>query len=300
MDNHYSLFRLTIRLGFCLLTLLFINPSRACVHAHPDNIIVIATGDTLCNLELRFTNLNLAGGAPNEVCACGFAQSIDEHQIEWVVFVDSLTLEPIEGFDLFQFSNEASDSWEDVDPTTMDWSGLIANVNEAGLFEGTAVQMIARFSPVDPPNCQFSEELLFEILGTFALGTDAFDPVAGELADHHQDITYFSDGDVIIETNTASPQYFIDLDSWYAGLVTGIQETEFAFEVFPNPANSTLNLSANAPGKAELFNIQGRSVIFTRFRSGANAIDLCDLRAGVYVLLVSTNNSIKSTKILIQ
>lgn len=65
----------------------------------------------------------------------------------------------------------------------------------------------------------------------------------------------------------------------------GINDVKVAIEaLWPNPTTDVVNVSINRPVKAELYDLNGRSMAAFNLHEGTNAISLAHLNAGVYML----------------
>lgn len=65
----------------------------------------------------------------------------------------------------------------------------------------------------------------------------------------------------------------------------GIDDVKVAIEaLWPNPTTDVVNVSINRPVKAELYDLNGRSMAAFNLHEGTNAISLAHLNSGVYML----------------
>jgi len=70
------------------------------------------------------------------------------------------------------------------------------------------------------------------------------------------------------------------------------------FSVFPNPAKNTLNISSKVSiDKAEVFNLIGKKVI-SNSKSSNNSIDISNLSKGIYILKLTSGDSVATRKII--
>ncbi|UKN01261.1 T9SS type A sorting domain-containing protein [Paracrocinitomix mangrovi] len=78
----------------------------------------------------------------------------------------------------------------------------------------------------------------------------------------------------------------------------GLQENQFEFEVFPNPANDLLNikLSAQEQYDVELFDVSGKTVLTNNNLSGNQILSLNELKSGSYLIQITLQNGSKSIK----
>ncbi|MBQ2511002.1 MAG: T9SS type A sorting domain-containing protein, partial [Bacteroidales bacterium] len=71
------------------------------------------------------------------------------------------------------------------------------------------------------------------------------------------------------------------------GSSVGIDDVKVAIEaLWPNPTTDVFNVSITRPVKAELYDLNGRSMAAFNLHEGTNTISLAHLNAGVYILRV--------------
>lgn len=83
----------------------------------------------------------------------------------------------------------------------------------------------------------------------------------------------------------------------------GIEETQQAYSVYPNPTSGDLyiQLSSTASAYAEVMNLLGEQVIAPRVLvSGSNYINLTHLHSGVYFLKVNIDGQITTSRIILR
>jgi len=75
-------------------------------------------------------------------------------------------------------------------------------------------------------------------------------------------------------------------------LVTGIQahEASAALHLYPNPANTRVQLQALAAGASILYNMQGQAIRSGTISPGVNTLDLSGVSPGMYILQVIYHN----------
>ncbi len=291
----------------CLVTLfLFVGMSErssACVDYHPDSVVVNILADTInCNIIIEVSNLNMFGGNPNDFCSCGITNALgDGTNILWVAFVDAVTNEPVEGFDLWGYADAAGTSWEDADPGTIDWNGFISNVNSAGIVAGQDVKLWIIIDSLDSQwswVCGSDEGTVMEIFGQLSFGTDEWDNDGQELADTHQDITSFSAAwiNVYFITPEEYQEHIDILENHY----NSVGENEVVeFNMYPNPSSTTLHLNAN--GQVEQLIIRdmvGREV-FTQ-KGKVKELEVSHLPNGMYIVQVEINGHLVTQNLQIR
>jgi hypothetical protein len=71
------------------------------------------------------------------------------------------------------------------------------------------------------------------------------------------------------------------------------------FTYYPNPVKNTLNLSYNQEiSNVEVFNLLGQKVISNVINANAAQIDLSNLSKGAYMVKVTSNNQLKTIKVI--
>jgi len=72
-----------------------------------------------------------------------------------------------------------------------------------------------------------------------------------------------------------------------------------AFKYYPNPVKNTLNLSYNQEiSNIEVFNFLGQKVISNVINANAAQIDMSNLSKGAYMVRVTSNNQVKTIKVI--
>ncbi len=81
--------------------------------------------------------------------------------------------------------------------------------------------------------------------------------------------------------------------------VPGFNEANFSF--YPNPVKNTLNLSYNQEiSNVDVFNLLGQKVIATKLNANSGQIDMSSLPNGAYMVKVTSNNQVKTIKVIKQ
>jgi hypothetical protein len=93
---------------------------------------------------------------------------------------------------------------------------------------------------------------------------------------HYYKVYAFSNADNSDSTNTATVT---------VSAPNGIDESEsVSLGVYPNPANTFINISTSSFGQAMVLNSLGQTVKVLNINSALNTIDISDLETGVYYL----------------
>lgn len=187
------------------------------------------------------------------------------------------------------------------------------------------------FTQIDADNIkQAAKEVAYNQLNNWNVGeydakaffeTDSFSPF--EVAFENKSIWAnefiwdFGDGESSTEkspthTYTDTGSYNIYLISSYCGVFpdtfsvdlkiknnnnsVGLEEVENRFMVYPNPANSVLNISGIVNGELELRDISGKLVLKSKIKP---IVGIENLEKGLYFLTFTTNSSIETQSVLI-
>jgi hypothetical protein len=87
------------------------------------------------------------------------------------------------------------------------------------------------------------------------------------------------------------------------GISTALDETINAedLRVYPNPANDVMMLATEIKqGEAKLFDASGQRVLQTELNGDRTAVDVSNLSTGVYTLMVSDNNTVRTRTVSVQ
>jgi hypothetical protein len=289
-----------------ILLSFLVKNAAACVDYHPDSIRVILSGDTSgCILEIRITNLNMFGGNPNQFCSCGVIGSYDlgpdePFFIDYVVFVDAQSNIPVEGFDAFNFLPDASTSWEDVDPSSFDWSGFVSLVNSNGIVAGQEVDLVIR-GHYEHADCAFDLTYIlyqeFNILSGGGFGTDEWSDPNNHLALSHNDITYFDDilewDDV--EYNFVEPDYFEFLDNI---MLSTTEITSQEIIIYPNPVQESIQLNLPYQSTIEILDTSGRIIEISLLPQNED-LKVSQLTPGLYFIRIRTRETIFTSRFIV-
>ena len=94
-----------------------------------------------------------------------------------------------------------------------------------------------------------------------------------------------------------------DIKLYTVKMASGINERfSGQFEVFPNPATTSLKITSDKIliETVELYNLKGQKLLKKSVRNKNADINVSTYEAGVYLLVIHTNNGIASKRILIQ
>ncbi len=281
--------------------------SIACI-TPPDSVITTIMVDTAnCELFIEVTNLRLMGGTPNEFCSCGINGLLSAlGDVSYVVFVDSVTNEPILGFDQFAFNQFASSAWDDA-ASGPDWNGFVSDVNSAGLLDQQAVKLWIKFDVydtviIDGFEADFCEDpySFEEFFYSAAYGTDEWDDSNNSLSGSHQSIIFiynYPTTFIIVEEG-----FFIPFDDIVSSFYTGISELDNTeFTLYPNPAYNVVHLQypkAYPLGSVNIYSIAGELVSTTEIIED-NAVDVSNLEQGTY-MIEFVSESVKSQSKMFQ
>ncbi len=73
------------------------------------------------------------------------------------------------------------------------------------------------------------------------------------------------------------------------------------FSYYPNPVKNTLNFSYDsAISSVEVFNLLGQKVVSNKFNSNDVQVDMSNLSGGAYMVKITSNDQIKTIKVIKQ
>jgi hypothetical protein len=79
----------------------------------------------------------------------------------------------------------------------------------------------------------------------------------------------------------------------------GIDENDLNVSIAPNPFNTEIEISASADMKSiRLLDMSGKEVLFTLSNGNSKKLNLESLKAGVYTVVVETESSISTSRII--
>lgn len=279
---------------------IFALPSKACVEQHEDSIWVSVIVDSLnCELMIQVANLQMMGGEPNEFCSCGINGSIDElGQLEYVVFVDATTLEPLIGFDQYELEALSGESWAEYDTeSTYNWNGFISHVNEAGLVADQEVILWIKLSSTSDSwlweefeaLCTDEEVIkdFFENFGT-SIGTDMWNPEVDELSNDHLSISKLVDENNgwlhIVDYVGAIEQMDQMVEDFYNSVEN--YNPQLVPSLYPNPTQDLIEIR-NLPLWTENISVYNSEGVLMKQYSAETEINLGELSDGLYNVVIS-------------
>lgn len=286
--------------GLMLFGISLSQQSRACVD-QAAWVRVTCHYDTVNweDVAVTVSNLNLAGGAPNQFCSCAIngVTSIWS-DIQYVAFVDSGTTNPVAGFDVWTPDANASNAWSNVVQFGT-WDGFVANVNQNGLLNGVPVELIIRAKL--PMGFTFS--VLDSSLSSSQVGTDEWDANGDSLANSHQQVNWLTSGGApTYMPEGAQSTYFDDLDN---ALMTSLEEQlqPALLEIFPVPVVDKLYVKLADPSLfiegLELYSVNGQQMMeIEHLNQGPAVLDMSGYVPGVYFLRVRTDEGMVTKKVI--
>jgi len=150
-------------------------------------------------------------------------------------------------------------------------------------------------------------------LATLSASTDAYNsPGAGDWEANTVDLSAFDGTDDVLVRFTITSAFgnnmFIDdINIGDAGSQPGasiVEDEKVSFKVFPNPANEqfVVSLGQDIDSEIQILDLQGK-IVSTQVVSAGNTnvtINSSNLEAGVYTVLVKTENGVTAKKVTIQ
>jgi hypothetical protein len=167
--------------------------------------------------------------------------------------------------------------------------------NSAGAFYFTPqVKNNSNNSLTDKTNWMLVED-------TFtAVGNEAYMMIGNFFPDSLSDTTYVGGSG----WGVGAAYYYIDdvsltLFDTGVGLKQNTNSTQI--NIYPNPANETINLKGptKAKGKLELMDMQGRPVFAQNFKDGQGTWDITLLQPGIYFYKISSCDKIELGKLIV-
>jgi hypothetical protein len=74
--------------------------------------------------------------------------------------------------------------------------------------------------------------------------------------------------------------------------------------LYPNPANTVVNVeipsTIDGSAKVEIISLQGNIVLQQQVDSNDGMINISSLRSGIYMVKISTNNFLKTEKLVVK
>lgn len=124
-------------------------------------------------------------------------------------------------------------------------------------------------------------------------------------------------GSADVTTHTGASTYFAfkytstdsDASTWevdnvlvYGVLAVGIPESKSAsLSVYPNPANTILNLTSESDGQLSILNLAGQLIMSESLLKGENVINIADLESGIYfVQFIDSQKRVLTDKLIVQ
>ena len=120
----------------------------------------------------------------------------------------------------------------------------------------------------------------------------AFTPIFGQKYDV-TGVVYYSFGEYKIEPRDSNDVVFINTAS------INENENKLDFSIYPNPVYSIFTISGLNLEKAEIYSVSGK-LIKTVSLSKLNTIDVRNLKNGIYVVKVTNNNKVGTTRFIKQ
>lgn len=295
-------------LVLCLLLLpCFQTPAKACVDHHPTTGIqtrILFDSTNFQNLIIVISNLNLAGGQPNQFCSCGlngpYTGGNSFGTIQYVAFVDSGTTNPVQGFDTWSADAMATSAWDNVLQNGQ-WNGFLADVNQSGLIAGQPVEIYIKVQLQLP--FWFGGSLLDSVANATSLGTDEWSASGDSLVASHQSVSGITSGGPATHVALTPGSTFIDdLDS----MLVSVRERQEAlsFVLYPVPATDRLFVKLVHPGvttwyRYEVFEATGKMVTSSGMSGPSRAqfaLDVTALDAGMYFIRMHSDQGVQTKR----
>ena len=87
---------------------------------------------------------------------------------------------------------------------------------------------------------------------------------------------------IFTSTNTASSTWEVAEFRVYEGYDAVMENEAVSFNLYPNPASSSINIEAESAAEVQIMDMAGRTVMTVNAVEGVNTINVADLANGVY------------------
>lgn len=155
----------------------------------------------------------------------------------------------------------------------------------------SSIEIVVNQSPPVPTITLFSGSLVSSAINGNQWYLDGV-PIDGATS---QTYTYTAPGDytVVVTVNGCSSTSDITV------IAVGVEELLNSMEVFPNPAETVLNISGQILGTFfNLFDSRGQLVLSTVLNTNSTSVDIADLANGVYLATFTYQNFVHHIKIV--
>ena len=179
-------------------------------------------------------------------------------------------------------SNHANEDWL-ITPDLLNgntYEEINVYFKNAYKFAGNHLQVFIaeEFDGISDPNEFFETEI-----------TDMFQWSEGEFAwvDTHADINTAGKSHLYLAfkytcTASAASNWEIAEFVVYSGYDAVAENEAVGFNLYPNPAENSINVVAETPAEVQIMDMAGRTVMTVNAVEGVNAISVADLESGVY------------------
>jgi hypothetical protein len=168
-------------------------------------------------------------------------------------------------------------------------------------------------SPENPSIWIFKVDSIGNLLWQQCIGGHARERVYGVVK--HSDYKYAVAGEMTFspsgDVNCSNFVYGSRRNYWVFGIsdttvnVVENNQTEFEIKVYPNPANSVLNIDFSNDYNIqntiiEILDINGRTILKSKPVSVSTQIDIKELNPGLYIVKIQNDKSLITRRIIIQ
>jgi hypothetical protein len=112
-------------------------------------------------------------------------------------------------------------------------------------------------------------------------------------------IEEFDDLQVVVWIQDNETKYVLQSES--SDLIVGIPENDerATFSFYPNPASHAIHIQSGYQAELVILDSQGRNVLTRQISRGQNTIDISNLKKGLYVIQMISEQMIKSQKLIV-
>lgn len=103
-------------------------------------------------------------------------------------------------------------------------------------------------------------------------------------------------GTVSIPGNLSGTGFMLAMEAPKVSLNAELSDKP-ALKMYPNPAQGSVNIESAIAGMAAVYDMQGRLLKMFSLAAGINALDIPELKKGIYLLKIATGNTVQTEKL---
>lgn len=190
--------------------------------------------------------------------------------------------------------------WKNGNPLTYGNSGLdsIAATPTNHMLPGYRDQGWSETSSMRPPGDR--RGMLTCSDGTFNSGESKEFDFAYVFAQDTQADDIWDPVDVLFQNSDVVQDFYDNMDFSCLNGTADLNESQLDFSLFPNPANTILNISTSGEFDYTLFDVSGQIVRIANKQFNSTQINVSTLNKGIYIIEITQNGFKSNKKIIIQ